>query len=142
MSSTPAIRRIRILKTLRVVAGAEATVDNPVAAVGHIDSPVGLQPGRGLCSRRFKPGLSVLESKATDFDRQGHRGPQTCNALLRRDDRDLPPGGGHHDLLTEQGRSPPLDHPELGIDLVGPIQIEVEERDFIELRSRNPEGVG
>ncbi len=46
------------------------------------------------------------------------------------------------DLLAEQGPAPALDHPELRVDLVGAVEVEVERLDVVELAQRDPERRG
>ena len=46
------------------------------------------------------------------------------------------------DLLAEQCPSPALDHPELRIDLVGTVQVDVEPFDLVEVAERDLQAAG
>ena len=52
------------------------------------------------------------------------------------------PGGIDDDLLAEQGPAPSLDHPELRVDLVGAVEVQVERLDLVELAKRDPDRSG
>ena len=67
---------------------------------------------------------------------------QPVDPLVGGDHRDAVVGGAGHDLLAEQGASPPLDHPELGVDLVGTIEVDVQRVDVVQLAEGDVQAAG
>ena len=83
------------------------------------------------------PPLGVLQADVADLDRDRSIRPEPIDALLLGDDGHPPGGHACHDLLAEQGASPALDHPELGVDLIGTVEVEVQAGHVVELPERD-----
>ena len=65
------------------------------------------------------------------------RGAEAVDPLVLGDDRHPPLGDAGDDLLAEQRAPPPLDHPKLGVDLVGAVDVEIERRDVVDVPERH-----
>ena len=78
--------------------------------------------------------LDVSRADRRDFHRNLRGESQPIDALFGRDDGDPPACGTRHDLLAEQRPAPPFDHREAGVDLVRPVQANVECLNVVELR--------
>ena len=73
-----------------------------------------------------------------DLDRQ-RKGAEPRDDLGRIRDDDHPLRGGGDDLLAQQRAAAALDQPELGIDLVGTVDRQIELWDLVQKLRRNAE---
>ncbi len=83
-------------------------------------------------SELLEPSLGVLHSEQTDFDWERHGRAEPVDPLVGRDHGDPMIGGAGDDLLAQQGTTSALDHLELGIDLVGSVEVDIERGHVVE----------
>ena len=66
-------------------------------------------------------------------------GAEPFDPFVGGDHRHAMVRGGRDDLLAQQCASAALDHPELAVDLVGTVEIDVEGGDVVQLVDRDSE---
>ncbi len=73
----------------------------------------------------------------TDLDGERHGRAESVDPLVGRDHGDPMIGGAGDDLLAQQGATSAFDHLELGIDLIGSVEVDIERGDVVEFAEGN-----
>ena len=125
------------LRGLLTGSPAEVKVEDEVPAIGD-ERPLGAHAHRDLPAVNVHAGQPLLHrlprhgpAEAHDLDRQRER-PEPGDALALVGDHHHAPAGRRHDLLLQQRRATPLYQVQLGVELVGAIDGEVDLRHLLQ----------
>lgn len=135
-------RRTRVLNR-----GLEVQIHYVIGVVGHVGLPRAINPELRLApllgEQLLEPDEVVVPAELHDLDGHGEAAPAQAGDELRlvRDD-DEAGGCGLDHLLAEEGAAAALDEVEGGVDLVGPVDGEVEAGVLVEGGEGDAEGGG
>ena len=136
-----------LVERLGIVDARERAVEKYVAAVGHEGAAVLGQPQLDL-ARAADVGGHRADQRARGGEPEAHRfdGKRKLaehpDALGCVGDDDHALGGHGHDLLAQQRTAAALDEAQVGVDLVGAIDRQIEERLVVERGERDAQALG
>lgn len=127
--------------------GLEVQIHNVVGVVGDVGLPVGVQSELGVAALRLEellqPHQVVVPAELDHLHRHGEAGAaEAGDELGVVDDDDELVGGGLDHLLAEEGAAAALDEVEVGVDLVGAVDGEVDVGVGVEGGEGDAEGGG
>jgi hypothetical protein len=119
----------------------EGTVQDVMAFVGDVGVAVGVASKRNLRAESFDLRLNQRLRKSNHLNRK--REPaQPMYALAGIGNHDKASRNGGDNFFAEQRASAAFDQIQLGIDFIGPIDVDVDGLMLFECPERNPELLG
>ena len=139
VSSTPAMHCSSRSSDSGSSIWPKRAIDDLIAAVGLVERTVSAAPDRGGTAELLQAPLGVSDPDRADLDGKRGMRAEPFDAFVARDHCHAMVGGERDDLLAQQGAAAPLDHSELGVDLVGAVEIDVEIGDGVQVPDRYSE---